>query len=165
MIVGTGDRSVSRLASQLDATWKKLHPDPTQVKVKPASPTVIPNSRPSRPELQSRHLPRPKFSRVFCPSLHQQRLFSISILAVRSRRSGFLIRSRTSSSMRLRFLKAMRLQQLRTLPILQCFSLLDTSMPLLPCPNLAEVVAVPPQNLIGAKRMMRMNVCLPVAAY
>ena len=37
------------MASQLDATWKKLHPDPTQVKVKPASPTVIPNSRPSRP--------------------------------------------------------------------------------------------------------------------
>ena len=37
------------MASQLDATWKKLHPDPTQVKVKPASPTVTPCSRPSRP--------------------------------------------------------------------------------------------------------------------
>lgn len=110
--------------------------------------------------LQSRHLPRPKFSRVFSPSLHQPRLFSISILAVRSRRSGFLIRSRTSSSMRLRFLKAMRLQQLRTLPILQCFSLLGTSMPLLPCPNLAEVVAVPPLNQDGARRMTKMNVCL-----
>ena len=165
MIVGTGDRSVSRLASQLDATWKKLHPDPTQVKVKPASPTVIPNSRPSRPELQSRHLPRPKFSRVFCPSLHQQRLFSISILAVRSRRSGFLIRSRTSSSMRLRFLKTMRLQQSRTLPILQCFSLLGTSMPQHPCPDLAEAVAVQSQNQVGEKRMTRMNAPMLADAY
>ena len=59
--------------------------------------------------------------------------------------------------MRLRFLKVMRLQQLRTLPILQCFFLLGTSMPLLPCPNLAEAVAVPPLNLIGAKGMTRTN--------
>ena len=51
------------------------------------------------------------------------------------------------------------------LPILQCFSLLATLTQPHPCPNLAEVVAVPPQNLIGVKRMMRMNVCLPVAAY
>ena len=37
------------MVSQLEATWKKLHPEPTQVKVKPASPTVTPSSRPSRP--------------------------------------------------------------------------------------------------------------------
>ena len=37
------------MASQLEATWKKLHPEPTQVKVKPASPTVTPSIRPSRP--------------------------------------------------------------------------------------------------------------------
>ena len=37
------------MASQLEATWKKLHPKPTQVRVKPASPTVTPSSRPSRP--------------------------------------------------------------------------------------------------------------------
>ena len=37
------------MASQLEATWKKLHPEPTQVRVKPASPTVTPCSRPSRP--------------------------------------------------------------------------------------------------------------------
>ena len=37
------------MASQLEATWKKLHPEPTQVRVKPASPTVTPSSRPSRP--------------------------------------------------------------------------------------------------------------------
>ena len=37
------------MASQLEATWKKLHPEPTQVRVKPASPTVTTCSRPSRP--------------------------------------------------------------------------------------------------------------------
>ena len=37
------------MASQLEASWKKLHPAPTQVKVKPASPTVIPSTRPIRP--------------------------------------------------------------------------------------------------------------------
>ncbi len=37
------------MASQLEATWKKLHPQPAQVKVKPATPTVTPSNRPSRP--------------------------------------------------------------------------------------------------------------------
>ncbi len=37
------------MASQLEASWKKLHPAPTQVKVKPASPAVIPSDRPTRP--------------------------------------------------------------------------------------------------------------------
>ena len=37
------------MASQFEATWKKFHPEPTQVRVKPASPTVTPSSRPSRP--------------------------------------------------------------------------------------------------------------------
>ena len=37
------------MASQLEATWKKLHPAPAQVKVKPVSPVVTPNSRSSRP--------------------------------------------------------------------------------------------------------------------
>ena len=37
------------MASQLEATWKKFHPEPTQVRVKPASPTVTTCSRPSRP--------------------------------------------------------------------------------------------------------------------
>ena len=37
------------MASQLEATWKKLHPEPAQVKVKPATPTVTPSSRPARP--------------------------------------------------------------------------------------------------------------------
>lgn len=37
------------MASQLEATWKKLHPKPAQVKVKPTTPTVAPSSRPSHP--------------------------------------------------------------------------------------------------------------------
>ena len=36
------------MASQLEATWKKFHPQPALVKVKPASSTVTPSSRPSR---------------------------------------------------------------------------------------------------------------------
>ena len=57
------------MASQLEATWKKLHPKPTQVKVKPATQTVTPSSRPSRPatpkptstqtKVQSSVLPKP----------------------------------------------------------------------------------------------------------
>lgn len=37
------------MASQLEATWKKLHPQPVQVKVKPATPTITQSNRPSRP--------------------------------------------------------------------------------------------------------------------
>jgi hypothetical protein len=37
------------MASQLEATWKKFHPKPALVMVKPAAPTVTPSSRPSRP--------------------------------------------------------------------------------------------------------------------
>lgn len=160
------------MASQLEATWKKFHPKPAQVRVKPASPTVTPCSHPSRPvppKSTSTHTKvQPKFSQVFSQvfsqSLHQLRPFSISILAVRSRRSGFLIRSRILSSKRLRFLMAMILPQLRTLPILQCFSLLATLMLPRPCPNLAEEVAVLLLNLAGARKMMRMNAPMPADA-
>ena len=37
------------MVSQLETTWKKLHPKPAQVKVKPAAPAVTSSSRPSRP--------------------------------------------------------------------------------------------------------------------
>ena len=37
------------MVSQLEATWKKFHPKPALVMVKPAAPTVTPSSRPSRP--------------------------------------------------------------------------------------------------------------------
>ena len=47
------------MASQLEASWKKLHPAPTQVKVKPASPTVKPSPRPTRPVT-----PKPTFTQT-----------------------------------------------------------------------------------------------------
>ena len=47
------------MASQLEASWKKLHPAPTQVKVKPASPAVIPSDRPTRPVT-----PKPTFTQT-----------------------------------------------------------------------------------------------------
>ena len=48
------------MASQLEATWKKLHPKPAQVKVKPAPPTVTPSSRPIRPTAQTTTSTQPK---------------------------------------------------------------------------------------------------------
>ena len=41
------------MVSQLEATWKKLHPQPVQVKVKPAAPTITPSSRTVRQPSQS----------------------------------------------------------------------------------------------------------------
>ena len=67
--------------------------------------------------------------------------------------------------MRLRFQRAIKPPLLRTLPIQQCFSLLATSIQQHPCPNHMEVVAVPPRNLIGAKRMTRMNASMLADAY
>ena len=37
------------MVTQLEATWKKIHPKPTQVNVKPAEPIVSPSSRPPCP--------------------------------------------------------------------------------------------------------------------
>ena len=48
------------MASQLEATWKKLHPKPAQVMVKPSAPTVTPSSRPVRPTAQPTTSTQPK---------------------------------------------------------------------------------------------------------
>jgi purine-nucleoside phosphorylase len=40
------------MVSQLEATWKKMHPKPTQVKMRPASPSISP-ARPARPVAQT----------------------------------------------------------------------------------------------------------------
>jgi methyltransferase-like protein len=48
------------MATQLEATWKKLHPQPAQVKVKPATPTVSSSSRPVRPSSQTTISTQPK---------------------------------------------------------------------------------------------------------
>lgn len=47
------------MASQLEATWKKFHPQPAQDKVKPAAPTVAPVSRPVRPTAQTTRYTQP----------------------------------------------------------------------------------------------------------
>ena len=48
------------MVSQLEATWKKLHPKPTQVKTKPSASTVTPSSRPVRPTVQTTASTQPK---------------------------------------------------------------------------------------------------------
>ena len=48
------------MASQLESTWKKFHPKPTQVKVKPSAPTFTPSSRPVRPTAQTTTSIQPK---------------------------------------------------------------------------------------------------------
>ena len=48
------------MASQLESTWKKLHPKPVQVKVKPSAPTVTPSSRPVRLTVQTTASAQPK---------------------------------------------------------------------------------------------------------
>ena len=48
------------MVTQLEATWKKLHPKPTQVKVKPAAPSVKSSSRPVRPTAQTTTSTQPK---------------------------------------------------------------------------------------------------------
>ena len=52
------------MATQLESTWKKLHPKPTQVKMKPSSPTVTPNSRPVRPNAQITISTQPKMQPI-----------------------------------------------------------------------------------------------------
>ena len=37
------------MVSRLEATWKKMHPKPVQVKMKPAAPVVTPSARTARP--------------------------------------------------------------------------------------------------------------------
>ena len=55
------------MASQLEATWKKLHPQPAQVKVKPATPTVPSNSRLVRPSSQTTVPFQPKVQPIAQP--------------------------------------------------------------------------------------------------
>ena len=48
------------MASQLEATWKKFHLKPVQVRTKPSAPTVTPSSRPVRPTAQTTASTQPK---------------------------------------------------------------------------------------------------------
>lgn len=55
------------MATQLEATWKKLHPKPTQVRMKPVAPTVAPSSRPDCPSSQTMKPTQPKAAHVIQP--------------------------------------------------------------------------------------------------
>ena len=48
------------MVSKIEATWKKLHPQPTQVKTKPVSPSVAPAPRPVRPVVHTPTASQPK---------------------------------------------------------------------------------------------------------
>ena len=48
------------MASKIEDTWKKLHPQPTQVKTKPVSPSVAPTPRPVCPVAQTPTSSKPK---------------------------------------------------------------------------------------------------------
>lgn len=48
------------MVSQLEATWKKFHPKPAQVKVKPSTPTVTTSSRSVHPTAQTMISTQPK---------------------------------------------------------------------------------------------------------
>lgn len=153
------------MVSQLEATWKKFHPKPAQVKVKPSTPTVTPSSRSVRPTAQTMISTQPKVQSRVQQSLCHPSLYSTSIHLLAARLLRFPIRSRIFSSMRPRFLMAMIPPLSRTLLIPPCFSSLTTLIPQHPCPNLAEVVAARHSNQVGAKRMMRMSVSMLADAF
>ena len=48
------------MASQLEATWKKVHPEPSQVRMKPSAPTITSSSSPVRPTAQTMTSAQPK---------------------------------------------------------------------------------------------------------
>lgn len=65
------------MVSQLEATWKKMHPNPTQVKMRPVSPSVTP-ARPARPVAQTTKPTQPKVQPRVQPKPESQKtLFTI----------------------------------------------------------------------------------------
>ena len=48
------------MASQLEATWKKFHPEHSQVRMKPSAPTITSSSSPVRPTAQTMTSAQPK---------------------------------------------------------------------------------------------------------
>ena len=55
------------MVSQLEATWKKLHPELVQVKLKPAAQTITPSSHPIRPAVQTTKSTQPKVQPIVQP--------------------------------------------------------------------------------------------------
>ena len=62
------------MASKIESTWQKLHPQPTQVKVKPSSPSVTTASRTVRPGVHT-----PTTSQPNTQSLPTKTAFTINI--------------------------------------------------------------------------------------
>ena len=52
------------MASKIEDTWNKLHPQPTQVKTKPVSPSVASTPRPVRPIVQTPTAPNVMATRL-----------------------------------------------------------------------------------------------------
>ncbi len=48
------------MTSQFEATWKKFHPEPSQVRMKPSAPTITSSSSPVRPTAQTMTSAQPK---------------------------------------------------------------------------------------------------------
>ena len=66
------------MMSQLEATWKKMHPKPTQVKMRPATPSVT-LARPARPTAQTTKPTQPKVQPKVQPKPESQKtLFTIN---------------------------------------------------------------------------------------
>ena len=55
------------MATQLEATWKKFHPTPAQVKVKPVASIVSSSSRPVRQTVQTTTITQPKVKPIAQP--------------------------------------------------------------------------------------------------
>ena len=47
------------MVSTIEATWRKLHPQPTQMKIKHSSPLVTPTTRSARPMVQTPVIAKP----------------------------------------------------------------------------------------------------------
>ena len=66
------------MVSQLEATWKKMHPKPTQVKIRPAAHSATP-ARPARPTAQTTKPTQPKVQPKIQPKPESQKtLFTIN---------------------------------------------------------------------------------------
>ena len=85
------------MVSKIEDTWMKLHPQPTQVKTKPVSPSVASTPRPVRPVVQTPTASQPKAQ--VQPS---KTAFQISI-GDEVKRCGFRTLSKMSLLMRFRF--------------------------------------------------------------
>ena len=55
------------MASQLEATWKKFHQQPVQVKMRPSAPSVSPSSHPARLSSQTTISTQPKVQLIAQP--------------------------------------------------------------------------------------------------